>query len=189
MGDNIIKDILEISRILYSKGFILATDGNLSALLDNGNILITPTGKRKEKLEEDDLVIIDRNGKVVAGKNEPSSEIYMHLWVYNEREDIRAVIHAHPPYSTAYSFVMPREYAPQLAETRELVGKIAFVPYREPGSRELAGEVREKISDSLALILHKHGVLVSGYDLWDAFSRLERLEFEMKVRMLRRAFQ
>ena len=187
--DDAVRDILEIGRLLYDKGYIVATDGNLSVLLEDERILITPSGKRKEKLNEDDLVIIDKNGTVLSGKHKPSSEIYMHLWIYEQRPDVKAIIHAHPPHATAYSFVMPREYTPQLAETRDLVGKINFVPYREPGSKELAAEVKEKIKDSLALVLHKHGVIVGGASLWDAFSRLERLEFEMKIRMMRRAFQ
>ena len=174
--------------MLYEKGFIFATDGNVSVKYGE-NIVITPKGMRKEMLFVDDLVIIDKNGNIVEGKHEPSSEIFMHLWVYEKRDDVGAIIHAHPPYSTAFSFVMPREYTPQLAETRDLVGKIAFVPYREPGSKELALEVKEKVENSIALVLHKHGVLVGGKDLWDAFSRLERLEFEMQVRMLRRVFK
>ncbi len=181
-------DIIRICNVLYDKEFIFATDGNVS-VKSGERIIITPRGLRKEMMSVEDLVVVDRNGNVLEGAHEPSSEIFMHLWVYEERDDINAVIHAHPPYSTAFSFVMPREYTPQLAETRDLVGKIAFVPYREPGSKELAQEVKEKIKDSMALILHKHGVLVGGVDLWDALSRLERLEFEMKVRMLRRVFQ
>ncbi len=186
--DDIVRDILEIGKLLYEKGYIVATDGNISALIDQKRIIITPSGLRKEKLSEDDLVVVDRNGNIVKGKHKPSSEIYMHLGIYEKRKDVRAIIHAHPPHATAYSFVMPREYTPQLVETRDLVGKINFVPYREPGTQDLAMEVREKIKDSLALVLHKHGVVVGGKDLWDAFSRLERLEFEMKIRMMRRSF-
>lgn len=181
--------IIEIGKLLYEKGYILATDGNISVLLDNQKILITPSGVRKERITLDELVVIDRKGTVIQGKNKPSTETYMHIWIYETRKDVKAIIHAHPPYTTAYSFVMPREYTPQLAETREFVGKINFVPFREPGSLELAAEVKEKIRDSCALVLHKHGALVAGKTLWEAFSRLERLEFEMKIRMIRRTFQ
>ena len=186
--DRVKEDIIRICKLLYDKGYIFATDGNVS-VRDGNRVIITPKGQRKEMLTYDDLVVIDEEGRILEGKHEPSSEVFMHLWVYEKRSDVRAVIHAHPPYSTAFSFVMPREYTPQLAETRDLVGKIAFVPYRDAGSKELAQEVKEKIEESIALVLHKHGVLVGGVDLWDAFSRLERLEFEMQVRMLRRVFQ
>lgn len=187
--NDIIKDLLDIGKLLYEKGYIVATDGNISVKIDDDRFIITPSGLRKERLKESDLVIVSREGTVIKGEHRPSSEVYMHLWIYEERDDIKAIIHAHPPHATAYSFSMPRTYTPQLAETEDLVGKINFVPFREPGSKELAKEVREKIKDSSALVLHKHGVVVGGTSLWDAFSRLERLEFEMKIRMMRRAFQ
>ncbi len=183
------KDIIEIGRLLYQKDYITATDGNISIVINSGNLLITPTGARKERLTEHDLIVIDRQGKKIEGQGEPSMEMWMHIWIYNRRPDIKAVIHAHPPYSTAYSFIMPREYKPQLPETEFYLSKIGFIPYREPGSKELAELVKEKIVDTNTLILQKHGVISTGVDIWDAFNKLERLEFEMKIRILRRMSQ
>lgn len=187
--DEIKLEIIKYGRLLYEKDYITATDGNLSVRLEDGNILITPTGFRKAELTPEDLIVVDTEGNIVDGSRKPSMEMWMHLWSYESRSDISAIIHAHPPFLTAYSFQMPREYEPQLPEVKDYIGPLGFVPYRPAGSRELAEFVKEKAPDHNVLILQKHGVVCFGKSLFEAFNALERVEFEFKIKGLRTLFR
>src|SRR5580692_2587790 len=90
------RDIVEVCRRIYARGWITATDGNVSILLGPDRVLATPTGINKGTLTEDDLIVTDRSGARVTGSRPPSSELRMHLAAYDERADVRAVVHAHP---------------------------------------------------------------------------------------------
>ncbi len=181
--------IVKYGQLLYEKDYIVATDGNLSVRLASDRVLITPTGFRKSELTPEDLIVVDFDGNVIEGNRKPSMEMWMHLWSYEVRPDINAIVHAHPAFVTAYSFQMPREYEPQLPEVRDYVGPLGFVPYRPAGSRELAEFVRDKAASHNVLILQKHGVVCLGKDLFDAFNLLERVEFEFKIKGLRALFK
>ncbi len=183
------KELVKYAHLMCQKGYSIATDGNLSVLLDDGNILITPAGFRKGEIDEDSLVIISREGEKLFGVNDPSSEKWMHIFIYEVREDVRAIVHAHPPYATAFSLQMPREYEPILPEMKNFIGKFGFVAFKEPGTIELAELVREKAFKYNVLILQKHGVVTYGKTLQEAFNNLERLEFEIKIRTLRELFK
>ncbi len=183
------KELVKYAHLMCQKGYSVATDGNLSILLNDGSILITPAGFRKGEIDEESLVIISREGEKLYGVNEPSSEKWMHIFIYQVRDDVRAIVHAHPPYATAFSLQMPREYEPILPEMKNFIGKFGFVAFKEPGTIELAELVREKAPKYNVLILQKHGVVTYGKTLQDAFNNLERLEFEIKIRTLRELFK
>jgi L-fuculose-phosphate aldolase len=183
------KEIIKYAKLMCEKGYAVATDGNLSVLMDDGNILITPSGFRKGEITEDSLVVISRDGEKIEGKYEPSMEKWMHIFIYEVRQDVRAIIHAHPPYATAFSLQMPREYEPMLPEINMFIGKFGFVDYKEPGTIELAELVKEKAPKYNVLILQKHGIVTYGKTLFDAFNNLERLEFEIKIRALKNLFK
>ena len=93
-------DILRFGMLLHERGFVAATDGNLSVRLDRQSILITPTGISKGMMQPQDLVVVDIEGHKLAGRRSVSSEIAMHLLIYKMRPDINAVVHAHPPVAT-----------------------------------------------------------------------------------------
>ncbi len=189
MFDEFRAEIIKYGRLLYEKGYTMATDGNISVRLPDGNFMITPTGFRKGELAPEDLIIVDAEGYLVDGFKKPSMEMWMHLWSYKVRPDVNAIVHAHPPYTTAYSFQMPREYEPQLPEVKDYLGPLGFVPYRPAGSIELAELVRDKAQDHDVLILQKHGIVCLGKTLFDAFNALERAEFEFKIKGLRSLFK
>jgi len=128
------KSIIKYAKLLYERGYVVASFGNLSARREDGFFIVTPSGKRKADLREEELIVLDKNGRIVNGNIEPTMDLKMHLNIYKVRSDIGAIIHAHPPYVTAFSFQMPREYEPQLPELREKIGGFAFVPYKPPGS-------------------------------------------------------
>jgi L-fuculose-phosphate aldolase len=97
--------ILEIGKRLWQREYIASNDGNISVRCEDDTILTTPTGVSKGFMTEDMILRVDRDGKVLEGSTHyrPSSEVKMHLQVYREREDIRAVVHAHPPFATAFA--------------------------------------------------------------------------------------
>lgn len=167
------EEIILLGRFLYERSFLFATAGNISARLKK-EILITPKGKCKGELSPKEISKISLEGKVISGQ--PSSEWRMHLAVYKKREDISAVIHAHPLWATLLSFFgkkLKRKIGSNLAEMR-------FVPYFPSGSEELAMGMAKAVTQNPrcdTFILKRHGVVVLGKDLREARFKLERLEF------------
>ena len=94
------KNIIEAGKRAYARGYVASNDGNISSRIDKKHVLITPTGISKGFMKENDLIVVDMNGKVVSSKKKPSSEIQMHLQIYKERADVNSVCHLHPPYAT-----------------------------------------------------------------------------------------
>ena len=97
------EDIVRFGRMLHQRGYVAATDGNLSVRLDHETILSTPTSMSKGMLEPEDLVVVDMRGKRVTGRRNVSSEIGMHLLIYSLRPDAHGIVHAHPPTATGYA--------------------------------------------------------------------------------------
>ena len=93
------KEICEVGHTIYNLGFVAANDGNISVKISENEYYCTPTGVSKGALTPDMIIKVDRNGNKLEGKLNPSSEIKMHMRVYQERPDVTAVVHAHPPVS------------------------------------------------------------------------------------------
>ena len=96
-------DIVEIGRRLHERGYVASNDGNISVRLEGERLLTTPTGVSKGFMTPDMMVTTDMSGQKLAGDRNPSSEILMHLAVYENRPEIVAVVHAHPPTSTGFA--------------------------------------------------------------------------------------
>jgi L-fuculose-phosphate aldolase len=161
---------------------LAACDGNISYRYNENTILITPSGKPKFLLDEEDIAVIDINGEVIEG--EPSSEMLMHLEVYKARADAKAVIHAHPPTAIAYSIAHPdAEEIPgkSFSELILAVGKLPIVPFQMPGSPEMAAAIYPYIKDSKVMVLARHGALSYGEDLVEAYNGMERLEHSCEI--------
>ena len=163
-----------IGRKLYEKNFISGREGNISER-KGGRIVITPSSVRKSDLREKDLCLMDLEGKSLKGN--PSSEKLLHLFIYRERKEAAAVIHAHPPWPVALSLARPEwKYLPfALAEIALSLGLVPFVPYRTPGTPEMAEALRPFIKKSRAFILSNHGALVWGESLESAWAGMEEL--------------
>ncbi len=184
---NIKKKIIELGTFLFDNGYIVATDGNISARLNSKEILITRTGVCKGELKIGDIVrleIRDLRSGIGNLRVKPSSEYRFHLAIYQNRLDVNAVIHAHPPYSTTFAVLGRKLDTKLLTETEATLGKIKQVGYFTPGSLELAKTVGQASVQHNIMILAHHGVVVCGKDLTEAMYRLERLEFLSKVTLL-----
>jgi len=170
------KDIISICQKMGQKGFITGTDGNVSIRLSSSEYLITPSSLNKSLITTEDLVIINEKGEKISGLHGPSSEIKMHLTAYEQRPDIGAVIHAHPPVSTAFSVagVSLEDYV--LPEEVFTLDCIPTAPFAIPHSQEGAMAIKDLIRQYDALILDHHGTLTVGRDVFDAYNKLEKVE-------------
>lgn len=184
------QEIVRIGRLLYEKGFISATDGNISARLERDRILITPSGLHKGFLESEHLLIVDEAGVVVGPRSsanralKPTSELPMHLEAYGQRSDIGAVIHAHPPISIALTIAGISLSDCLIPEAIVMLGIIATTHYATPSSEENIHAIRSLIQWHDAIVLQRHGSLTVGADPMQAFMRLETLEQTARVRFM-----
>ena len=180
------RDICEVGRRMYARHLISGGDGNISALLDDGRIMATPTGMSKGFLEPDDIVITDRKGKKVKGKKEPSTELMIHLVSYKNRPDVRAVVHAHPQICTGFAVAgLPLDKA-LLAEVIVTFGCIPVAPYGTPSTEELANSIDEYIKKHDALLLANHGALTVGHELFSTYFKMETLEHFANINLIAR---
>ncbi len=178
--------IVAIARTLYDKGYVVATDGNISVRLSPDRLLLTPTGICKGDLTEENLILCDNEGNALeAGRL--TSETPMHLEVYKQRPDVNAVIHAHPPCTLALNLtgIQLDEYL--LPEQTITLGEVPTAPFAMPSTSQGAEAIRELIEKHDTIILDRHGSLTVGETLAEAFHRLERLEFIAKVTVLARS--
>lgn len=173
--------MVTVSRDMYARGFVTATEGNLSTRLDGERLLITPTMTNKSRLTEDALIVVDHAGRVVAGTGRASAEIDLHLTVYRERPDVNAVVHAHPPIATAFTVAGVDIAQRSLPEIVVSFGSIPTAPYGTPTTPELAKTIEGLIRNCDAILLEKHGSLTVGRTLVAAFENLERLEWAAEV--------
>jgi L-fuculose-phosphate aldolase len=173
----LIADLLvDVSHRLYARGFVVATDGNVSARLDNGNVLTTRTSVNKGAVTASDLVEVDLSGRVVSGTSAPSSELPMHLFVYRSRPDVNAVVHAHPVYATGFAAAHRSLDACLLPEVILGLGSVPLAKYATPSTDEVAESLAPFIAHSSSILLANHGVVTFGSDLMEAYFRMEKTE-------------
>ncbi len=173
--------IINICRRLHKKNFLAGCDGNVSARTAEGLIKITPGGLSKRSLKKEQIALMDLEGQPLKGQ--PSSEKFMHLAVYQEQPRAGAAVHAHPPHAVALSLARPgwRELPAALPEIIIALGKVPFVPYVQPGTRQLGGALRPFVKKSQALVLSHHGALTWGESLEEAYMKMEWLEHSCQI--------
>jgi len=176
------EEAVRVCRLMWEKGFVSASDGNVSVRLDKNHLLTTPTGVSKGFLSPSDVVLIDNAGQTGRqpgmGRNlpQPSSEILLHLEVYRQRPDVQAVVHAHPPLAIAFTIAGISLAQCVLPEVVINLGSIPTTAYATPSSSEGPVVIRELIRDHDALIIDRHGSVTVGPTLFDAYMKLEKLE-------------
>jgi L-fuculose-phosphate aldolase len=174
-------DILQTGKMAYARGYVASNDGNISARIDTKYILITPTGVSKGFMKAQGLVVVDLNGKIISGTKKPSSEMYTHLQIYNERADVGSICHVHPPFATGFSVAgIPLEQD-VLSEVSISLGNIPLVPYGTPGTKELFDGLQPFLQDYDAFLLANHGALTVGADVFDAYFKMETLEHYAQI--------
>lgn len=170
------KEIIDTGKRLYDKNFVAANDGNISVRVDGRYILTTPTGVSKGYMHARDIALVDYDGNLIEGEKKPSSELKMHLLIYKLRRDINAVVHAHPPYSTAFACAGKPLNKPIIAEAVITVGDIALAPYSTPGTHSLTDILKPFIMNHDAILMANHGVVTYAANLERAFFQMETVE-------------
>ena len=176
--------LVEVSRRLYDRGLVVATEGNVSVRLDDRRLLATPTGACKGFLATDQLVMVDLEGRRLQGEFPPSSELPLHLAVYRVRPEVQAIVHAHPPIATGFAVAGIPLDQPILAEAVILLGPVPVAHYGTPTTEELSKAVLKYIHGHNAILLANHGALTVGEDLWQAYFRMETLEHVAQVNLV-----
>ena len=175
--------IIECGRIAYERHLMTSNDGNISVRMSNGCVLITPSGISKGRLAFDDMLVVDLDGKIISSRDDrkPSSETPMHLEVYKHREDVRAVVHAHPIFATTLTVAdleFPIDVLPEVLLT---MGEVPITRYATPSSHEDAEVIRPFVKDHNAMLLRQHGSLTFGKNLEEALIHLERIEHVSEI--------
>ena len=175
--------IVAAGRRLGSRGLISAGEGNLSIRLDDDRIAVTPRGRRKDELTEDEVVVVAvaRPGASPVTDGAPSSDVAIHLAAYAARAEIGAVAHAHLPAAMALSLAGEVPDPSALPETALFIPRLPYLPFGEPGSDELAERIAEALTSAPspfpdAILLERHGAIAVGPDLATAVDRLELVE-------------
>ena len=175
-------EIVRIGRLMYDRGLTVSNDGHISARLDDNRVLVTPSGLCKGMMEPDQLIVVDMAGKKVgsattANRNlGPTSETPMHLEAYRQRDDVMAVVHAHPPLTVALSIAGVTLADCMLPEVIVNLGLVPTTEYATPASKENVTAIRELVKGHDGIVLQRHGVLTVGRSLLEAFMRLETIE-------------
>ena len=177
------KAILDIGRRMYAKGFVASNDGNISCRVGPNTIWTTPTGVSKGFMTQDMLVKMDLDGKVLVGRLKPSSEIKMHLRVYQENPRLQAVTHAHPPMATCFAIAGQPLDAAILTEAILSLGTIPVARYATPGTQEVPDSIAPFVNHYNGVLLANHGALTWGDDIYQAFYRLESVEYYATILM------
>jgi L-fuculose-phosphate aldolase len=178
------RDICTAGRWIYQHGYVASTDGNISLRLDPRRILTSPTAISKGMMECDDLVVTDLEGKKVAGRRNPSTELGMHLLIYRRRPDIHAVCHAHPPVATGYAAAGVPLNKALLSEAVLALGCVPVARYGTPGTPELTEAIEPLVQKYDAILMANHGVVTYGQDLLTAFFRMETTEHYARVALV-----
>ena len=179
------REIVRVGQLLYERSYVVSSDGNVSIRLDDGRIIATPTQTCKGRMTEDSLAVTDIEGQPLSDKR-ASSELAMHLLIYRERADVKAVCHAHPPHGSAFAVAGLAIDQPVLSEVILTLGCVPLAEYGTPSTDELTEAMQPLVRNHNALLMANHGAVAYGADVWQAFDRLETLEHTAKITILAR---
>ena len=177
------EQICDVCHKMWHLGWVAANDGNVSAKLEDGTILATPAGISKSFITPEKIVKTDSEGNLITAIDgyRPSSEIKMHLRCYQERNDVGAVVHAHPPTATGYAVANKALDGYTMIEAVLALGSVPVTPYATPSTNEVPEAIAPYLREHDALLLQNHGALTVGADVVTAYYRMETLELWAKI--------
>jgi len=178
------EEVVQFGRMLHQRGYIAATDGNLSVRLDADRVLTTPTGVSKGMLIVDDLVIVDMDGNRISGRRPASTEIGMHMLIYRLRPEVRGIVHAHPTTATGFAAAGMELNRALISEVVLSLGSVPLARYGTPGTPELSDALEPLIPHHDAILMANHGVVTLGDSLLRAYMKMETVEHFAKIALV-----
>jgi L-fuculose-phosphate aldolase len=178
------EEIVRYGRMLHDRGFVAAMDGNLSVRLRGDRILVTPTCVSKGAMRPADMVIVDPEGKRLAGRRNVTSELGMHLLIYRMRPDVQAIVHAHPPTATGFAAAGMALTEPLVCEVVMGLGCIPLARYGTPGTSELGQTLEPYVEQYDAILMSNHGVVAYGDTLEHSYMKMETVEHFAQIALV-----
>src|SRR5438067_1561083 len=178
------EDIVNIGRMMFDQGWIASNDGNITIRLAGERILATPAGISKGMLKPEDMIVCDLCGRRLEGVREPTSEILMHVTIYEARPDVRAITHAHPPFATGFAVAGRPLNEGICPEVIVALGAVPLAEYGLPGTSALSESMLPFVRNYDAILLANHGVVSYGDDVHRAFFRLDTVEHTARIALV-----
>ncbi len=179
-------EIVKVAHLVYENKFVAAYDGNISSLSERNTIYITRSGVCKGELTTADILEVDFDGSLISGNGKISTENKLHRFIYSKRKDVKAIVHCHPIYSTAFTLVgegLIEHYFPEVFLT---IGKVPLCKYATPSTDEITESIKDFVENSNALLLQNHGAVTFGNSVFDAYYKMEKIEHAAKTIFLAR---
>ena len=189
-------ELAQAAAELHRRGWMLATSGNLSAVVERTplKLLITPSGKDKGQLKPEDMVLADASGKVIEGTNKASDELPLHLEIV-EKTKAGAVVHTHSVWATLESQAHAVDGGLALGDYEMLKALRGVKTHRHRewlpilANAQDYAELKTEIARALEAKPESHGLLLAGHglyswgrDLREALRTAEALEFLLEVK-------
>ena len=175
------EELIAYCHKVYEKNFVSAFDGNLSVRTPNGTILITRSAVCKGDVSGNDILEINMNGEIISGTGKISTENKLHLFIYQNRTDVKAIVHAHPVYATAFASARETLDRPIFPEVILTLGRIPLCKYATPSTDELPDSLKNHIDYANVFLLENHGAVSVGVNVKQAYFRMEKLEHTAKT--------
>jgi L-fuculose-phosphate aldolase len=179
------QQICEVGRRMYEKGFVAANDGNITCRVGKGRFLCTPTLRSKGFLKPADIAVVDDKGRQLEGNLPRTSEILLHLEIFHELPEINAVVHAHPPYATAFAVAGIDVPGNILPEVEIFIGQVPLAEYETPGGKRFAETILPHLRRKAnTILLANHGAVACDKTLEQAYFHLETLDMYCRILLL-----
>lgn len=169
------QEIIKYGKKLGEKNMTPATSGNISVRCGE-NVLISASGTCLADLSEDEIVLIDKESRVIEGDKKASSEKNLHNAIYAMRPDINAIIHCHSPYVSAFAVCNIPLSKPIISENVFYFGEIPVAQYALPGSEKLVENTAKYFAKHNAVLLANHGIVIGAQDIKNAYYLMETAE-------------
>ena len=178
------QEICEVGRKIYAKGFAAANDGNISYRISDSEVLCTPTMVSKGFLKPDDICTVNMAGKQIAGRKKRTSEVLLHLEIFQMAPEVRGIVHCHPPHATAFSVAGVEIPTCILPEVEVFLGTIPTAEYETPGGQNFADTIRPYVGKAKVAVLKNHGTIAWGETVDLAYWWTEILDAYCRILML-----
>lgn len=178
------KEVARFMRRLYKHGLTTTSGGNISLWLSDEVILITPSATDKGRMRWKEVGIVNIFGENLTPHLKPSIETAMHLSIYKKKNEVLAIVHAHPVFASLFTAIKAKINTNLTSEAKAILGDPLFVRYAVMGSVALADVASENILKSDILLLENHGILTTGSNLLQAFDKIEVLENAAKMTLM-----